>query len=364
MKVLIVYATAGAGHRKAAEAVYHGLQSVQGVEPVLVDVLDMTNPIFKRLYSQSYTLMVTRLPWLWKIVYGLMDVPSLQPIIRGLRRFCNALNAGKFHVFLKEQQFDCIVSTHFLPNEVAGFLKRREEIDARLISIITDYDVHHIWLAGGIDTYVVASEWTARRLEQLGIFPSKIAPVGIPVDPKFLVPKDRMKLRQRLGLRKDLFTVLIATGSFGMGPMEEIMNALPDVQVIIVCGHNIQLYERLSAQKKELVKVCGLADNMEELMGACDLMITKPGGMSITESLVTGIPLVFFSAIPGQEENNVKVLKEHGIGVSGWAVKDLPELVRRYQNSVEEYQKARNAVRAFAKPGAVKEIINLIRNQK
>lgn len=365
MKILIVYATAGAGHRKAAEAVYCGLQSVKEAGTVvLMDVLDMTSPFYKQLYSQTYTFLITSVPWLWKIIYFFLDVPALQPLVIIARRFFNSLNAARFHRYLKEQQFDWIISTHFFSNEVVAHLKQRGEIASRLVGIITDYDVHRIWLTEGIDTYVVASEWTGQRLEQLGVSPSRISPLGIPVDPKFLVPKDRMKLRQKLGLRKDVFTVLVVTGSFGIGPMEEVADALPDFQVMIVCGHNKNLYHKLSAKKKELVKVFSLVDNMEELMVAADVLITKPGGLSITEALVTGIPLAFFSVIPGQEENNVKVLRQNGIGLSGWSVAELPELLRRYQNSPDEYQKARERIRIFAKPSAVKEIINLIKNQK
>jgi len=153
---------------------------------------------------------------------------------------------------------------------------------------------------------------------------------------------------------------LIATGSFGFGPIEEVVSRLQGVQVLVVCGHNKALYERMNARAMPGVKVYGLVDNMDELMAASDVMITKPGGLSISEALVTGLPLIFFSAIPGQEENNVRVLARQGVGVSNCPVEEIAGTLKRYQNDPKEFQSAQAKARDLGKPRAVKDILALI----
>lgn len=379
MKILVIYATAGAGHRKAAEALYHGLESSTH-NVVLVDSLDYTSRFYKYLYSGSYTFVISYLPWLWGTLFSILDLPWLVPVVRLFRRIHNSLNAPSLARYLKEENFDYILSTHFFPNEVAGFLKRKGRIKSKIISVITDFDVHSIWLAEGVDCYAGACGWTQQKLEKMGVPERRIAATGIPTHAKFSSHTDIKALKQRLGLKQDGLTVLIATGSFGIGPIEEIIQLLPDFQVLVVCGHNKDLYSRLSRMENgpdaprqgegsgfrpakaglHLTKIYGLVDNMDELMAVSDVMITKPGGLSISEALVSGLPLIFFNAIPGQETNNVKVLKEYEVGVSGCPIEEMAQVLHRFQASSESYEAAQEKIKLLAKPSAVKDIIALI----
>jgi len=360
MKILVVFATAGAGHKKAAEALYEGLCARAGHEAFLVDVLEHTNGFYRSLYSRLYTLLISRLPWLWGFFFRVSDIPVLQPLIRVLRRLHNGVHAGRFQQYLIREQFDYVFSTHFFPNEVAAYLKRRGRISSCIVCAVTDFDVHRIWLADGIDRYTVASDWTKRKMSALGVPEERVTVTGIPVARKFSQPKDIPALRARCGLSEDLLTVLLATGSFGIGPIEEIIAQLAGIQVLVVCGHNRSLFQRLSGQKKELVKVFGLVDNMDELMAAADVMITKPGGLSISEALVCGLPLIFFSAIPGQESHNVQVLAEYGVGLSGCSISEMAAALKHFGDDREAYQAAREQTRTLARPQAVQDITQLI----
>lgn len=361
MKVLVIYATAGAGHRKAAEALYSGLKSRPDIDAFLVDSLDYTNPFYKQLYSQTYTFLISKTPWLWGFLFGLLDIKWVLPLVRLVRRIQNAVNARRLSQHLIREKFDYIFSTHFFPTEVAAYLRKKGKINTTVVCSVTDFDVHTIWLADGVDYYTVASEWTKDKLQTLGISEGKIIVSGIPTDKKFSDIKDIDALRQKLDLKKDVFTVLVATGSFGIGPIEEIIRQLPDFQVMVVCGHNKALYKRLSRTEKELVKIFGLVDNMYELMAAADIMITKPGGLSISEALVSGLPLVFFNAIPGQESDNIKVLKEYGIGISGCRIEEMAKILDRFKSSSEEFQAAQERTKILAKPEAVNDIVALIK---
>jgi processive 1,2-diacylglycerol beta-glucosyltransferase len=152
-------------------------------------------------------------------------------------------------------------------------------------------------------------------------------------------------------------TVLIATGSFGMGPIEELIDALPGVQVAVICGHNKALYTRLQAKRSDLVHVFGLVQNMDEMMAVSDVMVTKPGGLSISEALVSALPMVFFSAIPGQETNNVNVLRHYNIGLSGLSITEIAVIIQEWNAHPQKLEDAKQRTRALAKPHAVDDIV-------
>lgn len=361
MKILVIHASAGAGHFKAAEALYHGLKKSSSHEAVLADALDYTSPFFKNFYKKSYAFFVSRVPWLWGFFFYLLDISGLQPLIRSARRLYNTVNAAPLHAFLDREDFDYILTTHFLPAEVVSALKRKKRIRAKLVTVITDFDVHKIWLTPETDIYVVASAWTQERLKALGVPPQKVCAFGIPTAEPFAGVYDMAEAKKSLGLKEDLFTVLIATGSFGIGPIERIIEALPGFQLIVVCGHNRGLFERLNAKKNELVKVTGLVDNMPELMAASNVMVTKPGGLSISEALVRQLPLVFFNAIPGQETHNVRVLQEHDIGFAPEGVEGIAGILQKLKSSPDFYLSVLKKTHQLARPSAVGDIISLIK---
>ncbi len=361
MKILITHATAGAGHQKAAEAVRDGLQSNPNHQVTLVDALDYTNPFFKNTYKNSYTFLITRWPKVWGVFFGLVDIAWLQPLVKIARRIQNGLNGRKLQQFMIDQQFDYILSTHFMPIEVASALRKKGLIKSKIMACVTDFDVHRIWLGDAVDRYCVASGWTLEKVKKLGVSSEKITVTGIPSNKKFSVKYDVPALKNQFALDQTQFTILIATGSFGIGPIEEIIDALNDFQIIVVCGHNKNLYQRLSTKANERVKILGLVNNMHELMAVSDMMVTKPGGLSITEALVSHLPMIFFNAIPGQETGNIRVLKEYGVGISDCTIEQIAKELRAIRLSSTKLQELRDKTKAVAKPGAVDDIISLIR---
>ena len=385
MKILVIHASAGAGHLKAAQAIYEGLKKFTSHEAVFADSLDYTNPFFKKFYQRTYIFLVMGMSWLWGFFFGLLDRPWIQPLMRSSRRFYNGFNAQRLRAFLKDKNFDYVITTHFLPSEVVAALKRTGEIRSRLITVVTDFDVHRIWLNPETDFYAVASEWTGQKLRQLGVAQENIRVTGIPVNETFLHPVDRGELKKKLGLKENVFTVLIATGSFGIGPIEDILRILElpvgssrreptglreedGLQALVVCGHNRGLAERLRGRNYAGAKIFGLVDNMHELMAVSDCMVTKPGGLSIAEALVSQLPMIFFHPIPGQETNNVLVLREYGIGcmpadVQGIAgeLRKLKSSSRREPNGRDAHLTALKNTWRLARPLAVQDIISLIK---
>ena len=363
MKILIIHATAGAGHKKAAEAIFHGIKAKTPFEATLVDALDYSNPIFKYAYPNFYTFVVSHMPWLWAIAFACMDIPALQGLVRFVRRVYNAVNTQRLHQFLKTEQFDWIICTQFLSAEVSGYLKRTGQIRSKVMCVVTDFDVHRIWINEGVEYYTGACDHTRDKLIALGVPKERVFVTGIPTDPKFQKEWDVPLIRRQLGLNETAITTLVATGSFGFGPIEEIVDILKEHQLIIVCGYNQGLLERLSKRALPHVKVCGLVNNMDELMAASDIMVTKPGGLSIAEALVKGLVLVFFSAIPGQETNNVKVLTKFHVGLGQLGLAQIGEAVNRLHASSQELADQRSRSKGFGKPWAVDDIIRIIKNK-
>jgi processive 1,2-diacylglycerol beta-glucosyltransferase len=360
MKILVIHATAGAGHKKAAEAIFHGLKAKGGCDVQLVDALDHTNPLFKKTYPEFYSFLVTRLPWAWGFLFGVLDLPWIQPLVRVVRRLYNGFNAQTLQKFLVREQFDAIITTQFLSAEISAYLKREGKIRSKIICVVTDFDVHHIWVNKGIDVYTAACGYTRDKLIALGVSPEAISVTGIPTDIKFSRHPDLDALRKKLGLQDGILTVLIATGSFGMGPIEEIMELLKDNQLLIVCGHNRELYERLKPKAPQTTHVLGLVDNMDELMSVADVMVTKPGGLSIAEALVKKLPMIFFSAIPGQETNNIKVLSSYEVSQGQSTLPQIAETIHEWNSNPKNLEALRVRLSELSKPNAVADIISLL----
>lgn len=360
MKILVIHATAGAGHKKAAEAIHHGLTAAAGHDARLVDALDYTNPFFKLTYPNTYSLMVTKAPWAWQFFFWVLGIRWLQPAVRIVRRIYNGLNAGKLQKYLIDEQFDCVITTQFLSAEVSAYLKRGGKIKSKVMCVVTDFDVHPIWVNEGIDLYTVASPFTKERIVDLGVPSDKVFVTGIPTDSKFAQHFDRAALNQKFGLKEKGLKILIATGSFGMGPIEELAELLKEHQLLIVCGHNKDLHQRLKAKANADTHVFGLVDNMHELMSAADVMICKPGGLSICEALVKHLPMLFFCAIPGQETQNIMVLKKYGAGQEQCSLHDIARQINHWSAHPQDLERMRQNLIALSKPNAVSDIIGLI----
>jgi len=360
MKILVIHATAGAGHKKAAEAIFHGIQAQGGHDVRLADALDYTNPLFKKTYPWFYGFLVTRLPWMWGFLFGALDIAWMQPLVRAVRRLYNGFNAGPLQHFLIKEQFDAVITTQFLSAEVSAYLKRTGKIRSKIICVVTDFDVHRIWVNNGIDIYTGACDYTRDKLISLGVPAQQAVITGIPTDAKFAGKPDIQGIKKVLGLKDGPMTVLIATGSFGMGPIEEIMALLKEYQLLIVCGHNQELYHRLKPAAPKNTHVLGLVDNMDELMSVADVMVTKPGGLSIAEALVKKLPMIFFSAIPGQETNNVKVLTSYEVCAGQSSLPQIAETIGEWNSNPKHLDALRQRLSALSKPNAVRDILALL----
>jgi len=357
-KVIIVYASAGAGHFKAAEAIYNYIQvNCKDTDIALVDVLKKTNRFFTISYIWGYSFLVNHVVFLWRFSFWLTSFRMLRP----LARLLNSLNSRDFITFLNTEQPDFFISTHFLPSEIACGLKNKGKINAKIITVITDFGVHPFWTSEGTDQYIVASGFTKEQLLLKGVDSERVKVLGIPVHPKFYMARDKNILSGKLGINKDKFTVLIITGSFGIGPIEQIVDLLhDDLQLLVVCARNKILYGRLKKKNYAGVFVYGFVDNVEELMAVSDIIVTKPGGLSSAEILVSELVPIFIHPIPGQETENIRALASYGIGVYAKNLKEIKEVVLDYKKHPEKINSVKNNIKELKKSFLPQELAHVV----
>jgi len=364
-KVLIVYATAGIGHKKASMAVKKAYDEMNlpGLEVTLIDALDYTNDFFKWSYLQAYLLMVNKLPTLWGLLYYFTDIPFVDLFVSYIRRVNNWVNSKKLVNYILDTKPDVIISAHFFASEVIADLKQKSLVLSKLITIVTDYRLHAWWVCEGTNAYIVASEDTRRDLEARKVDPAKIKVMGIPIEPIFSKSLDRPKIFKETGLRDDIFTTLVIGGGFGVGPIEGIVKVIADIpkelQTIVICGHNEELVRKIQSLKDEYklnMKVVGFVDNVYEYMDISDILISKSGGITVSESLAKEIPLVVISPILGQETGNCAFLVRNNAAVKVSGLNDLKPALEGLIADPMKLDKMKESIKLIKKPNAAYDV--------
>jgi len=365
-RVLILSASAGAGHVRAAQAVEKAFIQLNAAGDLKnIDTLQYTNKLFEKLYSRAYIELVDKAPDVLGWLYNHLDNPWR---FERRRLAFDKLNARPFIKLLKEYQPDLAVCTHFLPAEIISWLKQKRRLTTRQAIIVTDFDLHAMWLCRHYEHYFVALEETKLHLQELGVPAEKITVSGIPIDPVFAETKDKTEMRKKLGLDTALPTILTSAGGFGVGPMEMLIQSLMKmhnkVQVVAVCGKNDELKNRLDKLSGELSGSCpvrivpvGYTTKMDEYMSAADLLLGKPGGLTTSEALAKNLPIVIVHPIKGQEERNADHLLEEGAAIR---CNNLPVLAYKIDNLLDDparLAKMRNNVRRLARPTAALDIV-------
>jgi len=366
-KVLVLSVSAGAGHLRAAEAVEKAVVEMGAAREVRhVDALDYTNKVFRSLYSKAYIELVNAAPDVLGWLYDQLDKPWKN---ERRRLALDKLNTRPFVKMLEDYQTDIAVCTHFLPAEIISWLKAKKRLGCRQAIVITDLDVHAMWLCHHYEHYFVAMDETREHLIRLGIPADRITVSGIPIDPVFARPKDKVEMRRKYGLDPERTTILISAGGFGVGPIEHLMTSLFEirhpVQIVAICGRSERLRKRVErmvsrrpADCRVAVQVVGFTREMDEYMAASDLVVGKPGGLTTSEALARGLVYVIVNPIPGQEERNADHLLEEGAAIR---CNNLPVLAYKIDRLLDDPARLaamRASVRRIARPRAAYDIVN------
>jgi processive 1,2-diacylglycerol beta-glucosyltransferase len=389
MRVLIATVTAGGGHLAAAAALDEAWRALRPDDTVeRVDLLKFFSPLHRKVHADGYVKLVERAPELWGMMFKKTDTTAQARKLTRWRRVFTGPSRHRFERFVKQLNPDVVLCTHYLPLETLGRMRERRRsktgaavYDRRsgsnhsedpaltecrysaspfIVSIVTDFEAHALWMESCVDLYCVAAEETKARLVARGALAETVVATGIPVAAKFSSKPDAKAVRRTLGLRDDLHTLLVLSGGFGMGPVAEILAELDKVessfQTVVVCGRNEELRRELAGHdRKHPTHVLGFASNMQELMAVADLIITKPGGLTSSEALALGKPLFILNPIPGQEAANSDFLLERGAAAKVNRVEDLPYRVEQLLGSKKLAGMAR-AAKALGRPDAARKI--------
>jgi processive 1,2-diacylglycerol beta-glucosyltransferase len=342
-RVLILYVRAGAGHEHAARAVASAMQQIDpGAEPIVRDALDFSSKFLRAFYASTYNRMVARAPRVWGQLYHRSARAPIEGFRQELRTRITLWGCYGYLEAVRIFQPEAVLCTQFLPAEVFAFLRERGRVTVPVSCAITDFSVHPIWVYRGIDRYYVAADKVKEELVDTGVVSEdRIEVTGVPVDPKFSVRIPQAEARRAIGLDPDpgRLTVLLMGGGFGWGPIEGMLEVLLDlpeqVQVIAIAGRNerlrLRLAERVRGQEGR-VKVYGFTDQVDLLLAGSDLILGKAGGLTSSESMARGVPMLVFQPIPGQEDRNCDFLQESGAAVR---LHDLDELHYRLRHFLE-----------------------------
>lgn len=329
-RVLLLSASVGGGHTRAAEAIAASIRSralrgslrYERIE--VVDTLAYASPWFRAAYRGAYLGLLRQAPTLVGWLYERSD-----RAYHGVRsRWATAHAAlGRLRRLIEEMRPDTIISTHFLPSEYLAGLRDRRRLECRLMTVVTDVHVHGMWLAEPCDGYFVAGEEARRTLESYGVAPSRISVTGIPIDPAFAAPLARDEARRRHGLPTDSPVVLFTTGGACVGPVQSLYESLlrmeAPCELVAVTGKSTsakEALERIAARHADVgrpvrTRVLGHTTAMHELMAAADLLVGKPGGLTSSEARASGLPMAIVHAVPGQEEHNAAAMLEAGCAI-------------------------------------------------
>jgi processive 1,2-diacylglycerol beta-glucosyltransferase len=367
-RILVLSASVGGGHLRAAEAVELALKQLRPQALVRnVDVLELTNRFFRRVYSKYlYLNLVNKAPHVLGYFYDLLDQPSRSGKNRGdrLRLVLQTLNLKPFIRFLHSEPWDLVINTHFLPAELIASLRRKEKIDLPQVTVTTDFETHRLWVNQPCERYFTATDEGAIYLQSWGVPKTDVLATGIPIHPVFSEPKDRGACLARHGLTADRPVVLQLAGGFGVGPIEKLFRSLLDVEVplhiVTVAGRNKELKERLHGvpcPERHQVQVIGFTKQIDELMAVADLVVSKPGGLTTSEALASGAAMVIVNPIPGQESRNSDFLLENGAAIKVNSAATLAHKVTSLLSDPARLQRLRDNARRVGRPRAAFEIV-------
>ena len=365
-RVLIMSVSAGMGHIKAASALEKTFATDKSVVEVINnDALQYTNKLFRDFYSTFYTSLVKSAPNFLGWWYKTSDEPWRTD---AMRHMIDRLNTKPLVRFIRAFDPHITVCTHFMPAGIISHLIATKQLQAHLSIVVTDFDFHAMWLSRAFHRYFVAIDETKAYLEMLGMPTDRITVSGIPIDPVFCNPVNRVQECTLLGLDPTKPILLLSAGALGVSPTEFILEQLlllsHPVQILVICGRDEELKRRIEQrvqnQHNRAVRVFGYTNEMHRWMKMADLFIGKPGGLTTAEAVASGLPMCVFNPIPGQEERNCDHLLEEGIAIKCNDLITLPFKISKLLDDPAIMAQMRLQALRFAKPDAAQIVVRTL----
>jgi processive 1,2-diacylglycerol beta-glucosyltransferase len=360
-RILILTLSVGTGHVRAAEVLQRTFHDcIDPVEIRLLDALKVARSWFLTLYVHSYWWLLRYAPGVWRWLFErrqkkLHRATAPNWVFRhGCREVLEQLKAYAPHL---------VVVNEIGAVEIAALGKREGWFYAPILAVQTDFQTEPPWVQAEVDIYCVGSEEARSQLVSWGTSPNRILVCGIPVDPVFGAPFDKVELRRALGLEGQRRIVLVMGGGMGPAPLDAIVESLEScrfpLQVLVVAGQDRTLRQALERLRPKLaldLQVFGWTETVPQLMAVADLLITKPGGLTTAEALSAGLPMIVTHPIPGPEERHVRYLAQQGVAVQARTLDEIPQLVARMLSKPENLAEMRRRQKDMSRPDAAHAI--------
>ena len=371
MKILIFYASYGGGHLNAAKSVNEWITTNKPDADVeLIDCVKYVNRALEKITTTAYKEMAKKMPWAWGKIYS----DSQKGLLAHISSRSNEILAINLLRLLRKKQPDFIISTHPFGSQMCSYLKRKKKITAKIATIMTDFSPHAQWLVGHehTDYYFVAHAKMKQYLHNHGIPEEKIFATGIPISSRFLKQYNRKDIFEQFGLQEGKQTILFfGGGEFGLGKtrtveiFESFINSNLPIQIIGISGKNNKMkiaFEEIVAKynKQDSAKILKFTNKVPELMSIADLVVTKPGGLTTSESLASNLPMIIINPIPGQEEENAEFLESMGIAVWIKNSDNPKKIIKNLLTNTEKLNEMKQNTNLLAKKHSTEDICKIL----
>ena len=373
MKVLIFYASYGGGHLNAAKSIENCIKNnYKNIDVEMIDCMKYVNKTIEKITTAAYREMAKKMPWAWGRIYSDAQKGPLAHITSR----SNKIMAIKLLQLLREKKPDLIISTHPFGSQMCSYLKRKNKITAKIATILTDFAPHDQWLVGHefTDYFFVAHNKMKEYLISKNVNKNNIYVTGIPISNRFQKKYNKNEILQEFNLSKEKFTVLFfGGGEFGLGKtrtsqiFEDFVREtkIHNIQIIAISGKNPKMkasFEEIvtNNKAKENVVILEFTNKVPELMNISNIVVTKPGGLTTSESLASHLPMVVINPIPGQEEENAEFLESKGIAV--WIKKNdnSEKIIENLLSDKEKLEEMKENTKILSKPNSTDDICNIL----
>lgn len=357
-KILILTASTGAGHNQAANNLCREFEE-KSHEVMIVDLFKSTDKAMNAVITEGYNFFAKIVPDAYGFIYNLLDKKQLNDY---LLKNAFILIEKRISRKIKEIQPDIVISTHPFGVPIISALKQKNKTNIPFIQVVTDFKAHYTYVDKHVDAYITASEFTREGLIERGIEANKIYSYGIPTKEEFQTKPDRVFDAN------NTFKLLVMGGSMGLKPMEDsvdiLINSDLNIHMSVVCGNNETLKNKLTEKFKQKIEeghleVVGFINNVHEYMDHCNLIITKPGGLTTTEAINKCIPMLIPFAIPGQEQENTSFMVENKMALEIREVSQLPMYIRQLIQEPQIYMEMVKNMTELSSTYSIDKIIDL-----
>lgn len=367
MKAIIITTPLGNGHNSVAHAISSYLTEQQ-VENVILDIYEYIQPKLKDFISKGFNFSMRSITLVKDLASDLYDFNEKRDMTSeySLSHITNQLLASRLNKFISEYNPDMIICTQVYAAQVVDILKEKGKVSAIAIGIITDFTVQTYWEdVENFEYIVVGSELLSYQLKKRNIQKERVLPFGIPIDEKFSAKRSKEEACSLLEIDATQKNVLIMGGGMGFGNIdkyiEEIDQSDLDLQMIVVCGNNKSLHKKLQGivtQKKMIL--LGYVDNVDILMDASDCILSKPGGITTSETLAKGLPMIMIDQLPGVEDRNVEFLLNNGAALYVSKTFSIDEALHLLLEDPQRQQNIQLAIRRLARPNSTKNLCDFL----